>query len=72
MKVKRIGIIEILRRIWLFSANKIKSSESVSKQPTQLIVKLNPSLRQKLDTHTIRMVKDDNYRTILTTGVNYH
>ena len=37
MKVKRMGITEILRRIWLFSANKIKSSESFSKQPTQLI-----------------------------------
>ena len=44
MKVKRMGIKEILRRIWLFSANKIKSSESFSKQPTQLIVKLNSSL----------------------------
>ena len=25
MKVKRMGITEILRRIWLFSANKIKA-----------------------------------------------
>ena len=33
-----------MRRIWLFSANKIKSSEPFSKQPTQLIVKLNSSL----------------------------
>ena len=41
MKVKRMGITEILRRIWLFAANKIKSSESFSKQPTQLIVELN-------------------------------
>ena len=31
-------ITKILRRIWLFSANKIKSSEFFSKQPTQLIV----------------------------------
>ena len=46
MKVKKMGITEILRRIWLFSANKIKSSESGSKQPTQLIVKLNSSLKQ--------------------------
>ena len=38
MKVKRMGITKILRRIWLFSANKIKSSESFSKQPTQLII----------------------------------
>ena len=38
MKVKRLGITEILRSIWLFSANKIKSSKSGSKQPTQLII----------------------------------
>ena len=44
MKVKRMGISEILRRIWLFSANEIKSSESISKQPAQLIVELNLSL----------------------------
>ena len=43
MKVKRMGITEILRRICLFSANKIKSSEYFSKQPTQLIVELNNS-----------------------------
>ena len=44
MKVKRMGIPETLRRIWLISANKIKSSEFFSKQPTQLIVELNSSL----------------------------
>ena len=33
-----MGITETLRRIWLFSANKTKSSESFSKQPTQLII----------------------------------
>jgi hypothetical protein len=49
MKVKRMGIAEILRRIWLFSANNIKSSEYLSKQPTQLIVELNSSLRQIID-----------------------
>ena len=38
MKVKRMAIPEILRRIWLFSANKIKSSEPFTKQPTQLII----------------------------------
>ena len=37
MKVKKMGITEILRRIGLFSVNKIKSSESFIKQPTQLI-----------------------------------
>ena len=36
MKVRRMGMTEILRRIWLFSANRIKNSESFSKQPTQL------------------------------------
>ena len=49
MKVKRMEITEILRRIWLFSVNKIKSSESFSKKPTQLIVELNSSLRQIID-----------------------
>ena len=43
-----MGITEIFRRV-LFSANKIKSSES-SKQPTQLIVKLNSSLRHIIAT----------------------
>ena len=37
-----MGITEILRRIWLFSANKIKSSESFSEQlihrRTQLMI----------------------------------
>ena len=45
MKAKRMGITEILRRIWPFSAKKIKILESGSKQPTQLIVELNLSLR---------------------------
>ena len=45
MTVKRKGITKNLRRIWLFSANKIKSPESFRKQPTQLIVELNSSLR---------------------------
>ena len=40
-----MGITEILRRIWLFSANKMQISEYSSKQPTQLIIKLNSSLR---------------------------
>ena len=40
MKVKRMGIIEILRGIYIFSANEIKSSESFSNQPTQLIVQV--------------------------------
>ena len=51
MKVKRMGITEILRKIRLFSDNKIKSSESISKQPTQLIVELNSSLHQELGTY---------------------
>ena len=38
MKVKRMGITKILRRIWLFSANNKKNSESFSKQPNQLII----------------------------------
>ena len=42
--------MESLRRIWQFSTNKIKSSESVSKQPTLPISQLNSPLRQKLGT----------------------
>ena len=38
-----MGITEILRRILLFSANKIKSAESIRKQPTQLSAQLNSS-----------------------------
>ena len=41
---KENGNDKILRRIWLFCANKMKSSESGGKQPTQLIVELNSSL----------------------------
>ena len=45
MKVKRMGITEILKRIWLFSANRVKNNfESVSKQPNRLIVELSSSL----------------------------
>ena len=47
-----MGITEILRRIWIFSENKITNSESICKQPTQLIVELNSSLQQKIDTFT--------------------
>ena len=45
MKVKRMGITEFFGRIWLFSSNEIKSSESLSKQSPQLIVELNSVLR---------------------------
>jgi hypothetical protein len=48
-----MGITEMLRRIWLISANKIKSSESLSKQPTQLIVRLNSSLRHIIVTQQL-------------------
>ena len=47
MKVTRMGMIEILRRIWLFFANKIKSSESVDNQ-------LNSSLRHTIVTKGVR------------------
>ena len=46
MKVKRTGITEILRRIWLFSANKIKKS------PNHLVNnQLNSSFRHIIVTH---------------------
>ena len=40
-----MGITEILRRIWLFSASKIKSFESFIKKPTPLVLEFNSSLR---------------------------
>jgi len=46
MKDKGMRIKENLRRIWLLSANKIKPSESMCKQSTQLKHELNSSLRQ--------------------------
>ena len=49
-----MGITYILGRIWLFSANKIKSSESFSKQPNQLIVELNSSLRHIIVTQELQ------------------
>ena len=55
MKVKRMGITEILRRIWLFSLIKIKSSESFNKQPTQLIIEFNSSLRQIIDSQALHV-----------------
>ena len=45
MKLKGMGITEMLRKICLFSENKIKSSESFSEQPAQVIVELNSSLQ---------------------------
>ena len=60
MKVKRMGITEILRKIWLFSANKIKSSESFSKQQTQFIVNLKSSLQH------ILAILDNTYRELLS------
>ena len=53
MKVKRMGITEVLNSIWLFSAKKIKSSESVSKPPIQLNIKVNSSLQHIIVTHSI-------------------
>ena len=57
MTVKRMGTTEILRRISLFSANKIRSSESGSKLPTQLIVELNSSLRNIIVTYSVSFEK---------------
>ena len=70
MKVKRMGITEILRRIWLFSANKIKSSETFSKQPTHLIIGLNSSLRHISVTHILNcfsylLTKENRTNTIV-------
>ena len=60
MKVKRMGITEILKRIWLFSANKIKSFESFSKQPTQVIVEINSSMRHIIVTKESARIENDS------------
>ena len=46
MKVNGMRIKEILRRIWLLSANKIKPSESICKQSSQVKLELNLSFWQ--------------------------
>ena len=50
MKIKRVGIKEFLRRIWLISADKTKTSESVCKQSSHLKLELNSLLRQIIPT----------------------
>ena len=57
MKVKTIGVIEILRRIWLFSANKIKPLNLLVNN--QLKLELNSSLRQKLGTFTLSIFQPE-------------
>ena len=52
-----------------FSANKIKSSESVNKQPTQFIVELNSSLRHIIVTHDSTDLK--NCSGILASNSKY-
>ena len=59
MKVKRLGMKEILKRIWLISADKIKASESVCKQLSQL--KLN-------STHHIIVTDNCSIRLTLLLG----
>ena len=68
MKVKRMEITEVLKRIWLFSANKIKTSESVSKQSTQLIVELISSLRHII----VTIIAADIRHTYLVLELQYH
>ena len=53
----KLGITETLRNIWLFSTNKIKSSESLSKQPTQLNFELNSLLRHIIVTQALTTLR---------------
>ena len=62
MKVKITGIPEFFRRIWLFSANKIKSSES--EQPTQLVGELISSFWQKLGTLKFSIALKNAHETV--------
>ena len=74
-----MGITEILRRIWLFSANKIKRSESYSEQPTQHIVELKSSLRHIIVTLGnlkfqlwLWIFPKDKFSFQIQNDVNYH
>ena len=62
-RLSNMGLTEILGGIWLFSANKIKSSESFRKQPTQLIVVLNSSLQHIIVTKVVN--QNRNMKTVL-------
>ena len=44
MKVKRMGIKDLLRKIWLIAANKINPSESICKQSSQVKLKVKVKL----------------------------
>ena len=46
----------------IFCKKEKKISESVSKQPTQLIVELNSSLRQKLGTFALNFKQTDRQK----------
>ena len=59
MKVKRMGTTEILRRICLFSANKIQNSESQTFNSN--IIDLNSSLWHKIVT---KLTKKSRYAAI--------
>ena len=75
MKVKRMGITEILRRIWLSSANKTKSSELFSEQPTQLIFDLNSSLQHiivTILTFLNGLYRNTNFQQILINKFEVH
>ena len=57
IKVKRIGIKETLRSIWLISGNKIKPSQSICKQSSKLKIKLR--------------LKSSLWQTIATMDITY-
>ena len=70
MNIRRMGITEFSRRVWLFSANKIKSSESFSKQPIQLMVQLNSSLRHIIVTQIISTLLLSSYLKVYKINLN--
>ena len=66
MKGKVMGIKEILRLIWLISANKIKTFESVGKLSSQLKLELNSSLWQNIAFEKFRDKLQKNWKKLKT------
>ena len=64
MKANRIGWKEILRRIWLISAKKIKPSESIPKQSSQVKLELNSSKLQIIVAELLSSLNVDKVKKI--------
>ena len=66
---ENVGVTEILRSIWLFSANTIKSSESFIKHPTQLIIAADNCHIYYFLWNCILKIKSDTYEIFIFTSI---